>query len=142
MLETSEKSEIRPSMTNILGNISDDKTLTIFNSIVLTNGERYVPLKEMKVTTRQYYSRISRLTEAGLIKRRCGKYSTTLLGKVVYDSQMTIGKTLNYYWKMKAIDTLEKSSPGVSRDEFRTLIDTLIDSPQVKDILMKEISSS
>ena len=131
-----------PSVTNILGNISDDKTLTIFNSIALTNGERYIPLKEMKVTTRQYYSRISRLMEAGLIKRRCGKYSITLLGKIVYNSQMTLGKTLTYYWKMKAIDTLEKSSPPVSRDEFSSLIDTLIDSPQVEDILMKDISSS
>jgi len=29
-----------------------------------------------------------------------------LLGKVVYDSQMTVGKALQDYWKLKAIEQL------------------------------------
>ena len=81
-----------PALNYILKKTSDDKTLTLFNSIAVSDGERYVPLREMNLTTKQYYSRIAGLMDAGLIKRHKGKYSLTLLGKVVYESQMMIGK--------------------------------------------------
>jgi hypothetical protein len=83
-----------PSITSILKKISDDKALTLFNSIAVSNGDKYIPLKEMNLTTKQYYSRISGLLITGLIKRHKGKYSLTMLGKAVYHSQLTIGKTL------------------------------------------------
>jgi predicted transcriptional regulator len=60
----------------------------------------------MNLSTKQYYSRISGLVDVGLIKRHEGKYSLTLLGKVVYYAHMTIGKTLAYYWKLKAIESI------------------------------------
>ena len=95
-----------PSISSALKMISDDKTLTLFNGIAVSNGEKYIPIKEMNLTTKQYYSRISGLLNTGLIKRHKGKYFLTLLGKVVYHTQMTIGKTLSYYWKLKAIESI------------------------------------
>ena len=62
-----------PSITYILKKISDDKALTLFNSIAVSNGDKYIPLKEMNLTTKQYYSRVSGLLNAGLIKRHKGK---------------------------------------------------------------------
>ena len=62
-----------PSITDVLKKISDDKSLTLFNSIAVSNGDKYIPLKEMNLTTKQYYSRISGLINAGLIKRHKGK---------------------------------------------------------------------
>jgi predicted transcriptional regulator len=99
----------------------------------------------MNLTTKQYYSRISGLLSVGLIRRDKGKYSLTLLGKVVYDSQMTIGKTLAYYWKLKAIDSIEMSASvtsGIPEGERVQLINALIDNHHIKDILMKTISVS
>ena len=96
-----------PSVSDVLKKISDDKALTLFNSIAVSNGDRYLPLKEMNLTTKQYYSRITALTNAGLIKRQKGMFFLTLLGKVVYDTQMIIGKALTYYWKLKAIESVE-----------------------------------
>jgi hypothetical protein len=132
----------KPSITSIL-KISDDKALTLFNSIAVSNGDRYIPLREMNLTTKQYYSRISGLMDAGLIKRHKGKYSLTLLGKVVYDSQMVIGKALDYYWKLKAIESIEMSSgASLPEGELSQLLNALIDNHQIKDILMKTISVS
>jgi hypothetical protein len=74
--------------------IADDKTLTLFNSIVVSNGEGTIPIRELNLITKQYYSRISGMLDAGLIKRYKGKHSLILLGKVVYNSQITIGKAL------------------------------------------------
>jgi predicted transcriptional regulator len=97
----------------------------------------------MNLTTKQYYSRISGLTDAGLIKKHKGKYSLTMLGHIVYDSQMIIGKTLAYYWKLKAIESVEMFTPsGLPNDEITQLIDALIDNHRIKDILIKSISSS
>src|ERR671917_2487477 len=97
-MENSKSSAKVPSITSILKRVSDDRTLVLFNSIAVssTNNDRYIPLKEMNLSTKQYYSRIAGLMDAGLIKRQKGKYFLTLLGKVVYESQMLIGKTLAY----------------------------------------------
>lgn len=128
-----------PSISYLFKKISDDKTLTLFNSIAVSNGERYVPLKEMNLTTKQYYSRIAGLTNAGLIKRHKGVFFLTLLGKVVYDVQMTIGKALTYYWKLKAIESVETSSNvEIPKEELTQLINALIDNHLIKDILIKE----
>ena len=132
-----------PSISLVLKKISDDRALTLFNSIAIADGDKYIPLKEMNLTTKQYYSRISGLLDVGLIKRHKGKYSLTLLGRVVYYAHMTIGKTLTYYWKLRAIDAFEISASGSSRltnDEITQMIDVLIDNSQIKDILMKSTS--
>ncbi len=131
-----------PSITSVLKKISDDKTLVLFNSIaVSTDNERFIPIREMNLSTKQYYSRISGLVDAGLIKRHKGKYFLTLLGKVVYNSHMTIGKTLTYYWKLKAIESIEMSTSGLPNEEKIQLINLLIDNHQIKDILMKSTSN-
>ena len=130
-----------PSVSDVLKKISDDKALTLFNSIAVSNGDRYLPLKEMNLTTKQYYSRIAGLVDVGLIKRNNGKYFLTLMGKVVYQSQMLIGKTLSYYWKLKAIESVETSSNiEIPKEELTQLINALIDNHLIKDILIKSIS--
>jgi hypothetical protein len=139
-MENPKSNAKAPSISSILKKVSDDKTLVLFNSIAVssTNNDRYIPLKEMNLSTKQYYSRIAGLTNAGLIKRHKGKYFLTLLGKVVYESQMIIGKTLAYYWKLKAIESIETSTAsGILNEEITQLINALIDNHQIKDILMK-----
>jgi hypothetical protein len=132
-----------PSVAYILKKISDDKALILFSTIAVVDGGKHIPLKQMNLTTKQYYSRISGLLNAGLIKRHKGKYSLTMLGHIVYDFHMTIGKTLAYYWKLKAIESIEMSpSASTPNEEIAQLIDALIDNHHIKDILMKSISPS
>jgi predicted transcriptional regulator len=129
-----------PSITDILKKISDDKALTLFNSIAVSNRYGDIRLREINLSTKQYYSRISGLMNAGLIRRDNGKYSPTLVGKLVYDALLNIGKSLSYYWKLKAIESIEMSSPGAGlpKEELTQLINTLIDNHFIKDLLIKE----
>jgi hypothetical protein len=53
---------------------------------------------------------------------------------------MTIGKALAYYWKLKAIESIEMSASGLPNGEITQLINALIDNHQIKNILMKSIS--
>ena len=142
-MENANQRATAPSITSILKKISDDKALVLFNSIAVSSSdnERLIPLREMNLSTKQYYSRISGLVDSGLIKRHKGKYFLTLLGKVVYNSHMTIGKTLTYYWKLKAIESIEMSTSGLPNEEKIQLINLLIDNHQIKDILMKSTSN-
>jgi len=129
-----------PSITDVLKKISDDRALTIFNSIAVSNGHIDIRLSEMNLSTKQYYHRLSGLMDAGLIRRHNGKYSLTLVGKIVYDAHLKIGKALSYYWKLKAIESIEMSSPsaGLSKEELMQLINALIDNHFIKDFLIKE----
>lgn len=131
---------LNPSVADVLKKISDDKTLTLFNSIAVSNGDRYIHLREMSLTPKQYYSRLSGLMAAGLIRRKNGKYSLSLIGKIVYDVQINIGKALSYYWKLKAIESIEMSSPGarLPKEELIQLINALIKNHFIKDFLNKE----
>jgi hypothetical protein len=55
---------------------------------------------------------------------------------------MTISKALTYYWKLKAIESIEmsaSSSSGLPNGELAQLVDVLIDNHEVKDILVKPI---
>ena len=129
-----------PSISYILKKISDDKALTLFNNIALAKDNIHIPLKEMNLSTKQYYSRISGLTSAGLIKKKQGQYRLTALGKVVYNAHTIIGKALSYYWKMKAIESIQSSAGReLPKEDMLMLIQSLIDSHQVRDILLKSI---
>ena len=133
---------IAPSISLVLKKISDEKALILLNSIAGPDGDKYIQLKEMNLSTKQYYSRISGLMDAGLIKRLKGRYSLTLLGKVVHGSQMIIVKTLSYYWKLKVIESIEMSpNSDLPNEEIAQLIDALIDNHNIKEILMSSISS-
>jgi hypothetical protein len=129
-----------PSLDYIIKRISDEKSLALFNSIANSSGDRSTTLTRSNLTAKQYYARISGLMVAGLIKRHKGEYSLTLLGKVVYDSQMVIGKALTYYGKLKAIEEIEMSYGATfPKKEFTELIDALIDNCPIKDAITKPI---
>ena len=126
------------SVVDILNTISDDKSLLLFNTIAITNGEPEIQVRKMGITLKQYYSRMAKLTKADLVRRKNGKYFLTLMGRIVYEAHMTIGKGLNYYWKLQALDSIQtSSSAGLPKEEISKLVDTLIDDYQIKDILMK-----
>jgi hypothetical protein len=132
-----------PSVSYILKRISDDKTLTLFNNIAQSKDYSHTPLRELNLSSKQYYSRISALTSAGLIKKRQGQYSLTALGKIVYNAHMVIGKAVGYYWKMKAIESIQMAGGReFAREDMQNLVQSLIDNHQVRDILLESLSTT
>ena len=122
--------------------MSDDKSQALFNTIAQSTGQHSILIKKMHLSTKQYYSRISGLTTTGLIKRNQGKYSLTPLGRVVHSVNTTIEKTLNYYWKMRAIELIPLSSSAeMSREDLINLIDSLIDNYEIREIITKSMLS-
>jgi hypothetical protein len=141
---SSLQAKTSPSITSVLKMISDEKALALFEKIVVShnNNDRFIPLKEINLTTKQYYSRLFGFLKAGLIKRHKGKYIPTLLGRVVYESQMVIEEALSNYWKLKVIDQIEMSNSDLPTEVVTRLINALIDNHQIKDVLMKRADDS
>ena len=114
--------------------ISNDKSLVLFNTIALASGDSSILIRRLNLTRKQYYSRMSDLTNAGLIRRKNGEYFLTSLGKVVYEAQELIGMAVQYYSKFKAIDLIE--TPEFPASELSKIIDTLINNNKLKEILV------
>jgi predicted transcriptional regulator len=123
------------SVANVLRSISDDLSLDLYRTIAKSNNESGDDLlSKVKITRKQFYSRLSSLTKAGLVKRKQGKYSMTAFGKVVYDSERAIENAFNIYWKLKAIDSIGISNE-LPKEEYSKIVDALIDNYEIKDML-------
>jgi predicted transcriptional regulator len=124
-------------LANVLKSISDDESLELFRFVATNDSDSESLRNRTKMTRKQYYSRMSRLMKAGLIKRRSGKHTLTTFGRVIYDTQVTIENAINNYWKLKAIDSLEMSD-DLPVEERKKLIDNLIENNGIREILAKK----
>ena len=130
------------SIEDIFRALSDNKALVLFNTITIAEGNE-IQIRKIGVTTKQYYSRLSRLAESGLIPRKNGRYYLTLLGRIIYENHVTACEALEYHWKLKALESIQTSAPGCARlpaEEFSKLVDTLIEDPKIKNLVMKAIT--
>lgn len=120
--------------------ISDDKSLLIFNTIFLASGDSSnILINQLKLTRKQFYSRITRLVKAGLVKRQKGRYSLTSFGTVIYDAQRLLGNAVKNYWKLKAIDSLGATNDSIPEEERNKIIDKMINNREIKEILLSKV---
>ena len=64
-------------------------------------------------TKKQYYVRLKRLVDIGLIEKQHGIYKLTSFGSIVYENHLkTMDKIIPNYWQMKSFDVLK------SRNDF------------------------
>ena len=128
------------SKLSILDAISDKGASNIFKSIASLDSNSEILITKLKLTRKQYYSRMSVLLKAGLVKRYKGRYFLTAFGKVVYNARVNleakIEDAISNYWKLKAIDSLEMPSG----EETEKVISVLIDNQEIRGILMNHMT--
>ena len=122
---------------SIFSAISDNKSLSLFNIIAImssspssdvghSNGE--ILISRMNLTRKQYYTRINRLVDVGLITKKRARFVLTSLGRVVYETQKTIGVAIQNRWKLEAIDSIQTSqlAARMPTEERHKLINALV----------------
>ena len=128
------------AVADVLKTIAEDKSLVLFNTIALSNSDSDILISTLHLTRKQYYTRLSALLKVGLVKREMTKYSLTTFGMILYHVQEIIGKALNEYWKLKAIDSINVTCNGeLPQDQFHRIIDTLLTNQEIKDIILQQI---
>jgi predicted transcriptional regulator len=123
-----------PKMAKILAALSNDASHELFKIVAAGKISTYDLKTQMKLTKKQYYSRLHRLIQSGLIRRKDSLYCLTTFGKIFYDSQIVVENALDNFWKMKAMDSLELAE-GIHPDERKELLETLMKNNDVKAIL-------
>jgi predicted transcriptional regulator len=129
---------LQQTADKVLTAISDKESLALFRIIAINSEDSDGLRTKTTLTRKQYYSRLSRMMKAGLVKRKKGKHSLTAFGKVIYDAQTIIEKAVNNYWRLKAIDSLEVSN-DLPEEERVKLIDSLLDNNHMKEILYNKV---
>ena len=128
----------RLSVESILQALAVDKSLVLFNTIALASTDTEILMNKLAFSRKQYYSKMSALLRAGLIKKRNKKYFHTSLGKIVYHAQLIIGKALRSYWKLAAIDSFGMSSPNPHLPVEEYIIDSLMEgNSEIKNMLLR-----
>ena len=127
------------TVTDILESISDEKALGLFKTIALAKPDSEILITKTQLSRKQYYSRMSVLMRSGLVKRNKGRYALTAFGKVIYDIEITIEIALENLWKLRAVDLVQVEE-ALSKEEQTKILDTLIDSAKIKDVLLARIS--
>lgn len=127
-----------PQIADVINAISDDKALTIFNTVALSASKTDILISTLGLTRKQFYSKMERLMRHRLLVRRNGRYYLTILGKVVYELQSILGVALDNYWKLKAIDSLQ-TPDGMPAHELNKLIDSLLENTVLKSIVLAKV---
>jgi hypothetical protein len=121
----------------ILNAIFEKKASDIFRCVASTRSDRDILITRLQLTRKQYYSGMSLLIRAGLVKKEKGRYLLTALGKVIYSAQLDFEakfeSALDSYWRLKAIDSLQMSS-----EERNKVISALIDNQEIRTVLLNE----
>jgi hypothetical protein len=132
-----DKNKSMTTLVDILSLIAERKCSVLFRTI----GELEVPaalqITKLNMTRKQFYSRISQLLRNDLIRKTHGKYELTLFGKVVFGIENKIQHSIDNYWKLKAIETLDENLPEL---EKTSLINSIVDDPLIRDLLDRSIS--
>jgi hypothetical protein len=105
---------------------------------MLGSIQKRVPLSlsNLKLTRKQYYSRLHNLIICGLIQKTNGRYALTSFGKVIFDWHIVIRDTIaKEYWKLREIDML--SSSAIAHSERSKMLDTLIENEKLRQFLSK-----
>jgi len=125
----------------VLDAVSDVNALKLFDAIA-NDGEES-SLEKLKMTRKQYYTRLAKLVKTGLVKRQKRKYTITSFGKVVYNIHLTFYKAIENSWKFKAIDAMIEKNE-LSAEEYQKALDLLLDkdSDRFKQILFNTSTRS
>jgi predicted transcriptional regulator len=114
----------------------DEKSWQLLKNIAQGTSDSKSLKSTSKLTRKQYYSRVSRMTRSKLVTKRNGKYRLTTFGKIVYQFQLILENALEDHWKLKTIDSLELSK-DLPQEDREKLIDTLFENQDLKQILSK-----
>jgi DNA-binding transcriptional ArsR family regulator len=88
-----------------------------------------------KISKKQFYVRLKRLRDAGLIEKRDNFYRTTTLGSLIYNGHIKILEdALANFWQLKAIDLLKTRNDFPSHQKD-IVIDEIIKGSNLKDIV-------
>jgi hypothetical protein len=101
----------------------------------------YVGLKSSSISykgnisKKQFYTRLKRLREIGVIEKRNSVYRTTTFGSLIYNGQIkSLEDIIANYWNLKAVDVL-KSREDFPLSEKEKLLEEMIQNTSLRTVV-------
>ena len=88
-------------MLGVLDAIHDPDGRDLFNSIATDRRSNDILDYGVKISRKQYYSRLSKLVKTDLIKRKGAKYVLTPFGGVIYSVQLGFAQAVEDHLESK-----------------------------------------
>jgi hypothetical protein len=87
------------------------------------------------ISKKQFYSRLKRLRDMGIIEKRNSMYRTTTFGSLIYNGQIkALENIIANYWNLKAVDVLKAKQDFPLREKEK-LIEEMIQNTSLKSIV-------
>jgi hypothetical protein len=122
----------------VMDALSDTKSLYILSRVAVAEVDSQFLLSETRLSTRAFYSRMSRLLKLGIVSRKNGKYSLSSFGEIVYHAQDLIMAALNNYWRLSALDSLSMLD-ALPIAEYNKITSTLLGNQQIRKVLARQL---
>jgi len=86
-------------------------------------------------TKKQYYVRLKRLVDLGLIEKHQSTYKLTSFGSIVYENHLkTMDKIVPNYWHIKSIDVLRKRE-DFPPEQQEKIVNEYVETSGLKDVI-------
>ncbi len=123
-----------PAREDIFAVLSDTITVKMLKFAASGFSARGGYSNKLKITKKQYSTRLHKLVELGLIHKKNGVYMLTALGQIADQIMLKIvDEVVANYWKLKAIDSFTKELPA---EEKRKIIDSILSDTVIKEYLV------
>ena len=117
------------SLSSIFSVLSDSDSLKIIGTI----ASRHQDLKIGDFDTpKRYYSRLSKLKKASIIRKKGRSYALTSFGSILYNTIQTVKQAHGLHWKLEVVDAIDESLPHTER---QSIIESLIPNKLMRNIL-------
>jgi hypothetical protein len=117
-------------LSDIFSVLSDNDSLKIIQMIV---GHRDPKITDFD-SPKRYYTRLSKLKNAFIIKRKGKSFEITAFGSVIYDMIQTVQLAHDLHWKLQVIDAIGDRVPEVER---QLIIESLIPDKSIRKTLIE-----
>jgi pyruvate/2-oxoglutarate/acetoin dehydrogenase E1 component len=119
------------SLSNIFSVLSDNDSLKIIDTIASRQ-------QDLKIgdfdTPKRYYSRLSKLKKATIIRKKGKSYALTSFGSILYDTIQTVKQAQGLQWKLEVVDAIDENLPQTER---QSIIESLIPNELMRNILIE-----
>ena len=122
-------------MEQVFATLADRHSLNIVKMAYFGFKGSSMSYKGNIISKKQFYARLKRLREIGVIEKRNSVYRTTTFGSLIYNGQIkALEDIIANYWNLKAVDVL-KSRQDFPLNEKEKLIEEMIQNSSLKSIV-------
>jgi predicted transcriptional regulator len=119
------------SLSCIFSVLSDNDSLKIIDTIASSQQDLK---KDNFDTPKRYYSRLSKLKKASIIRKKGRSYALTSFGSILHNTIQTVKQAHGLQWKLEVVDAIDESLPYTER---QSIIESLIPNKLMRNILIE-----